>query len=68
MCSGSDSGSYVSSRGQSGFTLQAKRWSVERRLVGRYRRPKDYEANRRSSEAWVRRSMIHFMIWRLAAG
>lgn len=48
--------------------MQAKRWSVERRLVGRYRRPKDYEANRRSSEAWVRRSMIHFMIWRLAAG
>jgi putative transposase len=58
-------------QGQRGFVVLAKRWIVERTFawLGRYRRlSKDYEANPRSSEAWIRCAMIHLMARRLAAG
>jgi putative transposase len=58
-------------QGQQGFVVLAKRWIVEGTLawLGRYRRlNKDYEANPRSSEAWIRCAMIHLMVRRLAAG
>jgi putative transposase len=50
--------------GVKGFVLLPKRWIVERTFawLGRYRRlSKDYEANPRSSEAWIYLAMIHRM-------
>ena len=50
--------------GAKGFVLLPKRWIVERTFawLGRYRRlSKDYEANPRSSEAWIYVAMIHRM-------
>jgi putative transposase len=50
--------------GQTTFVVQRKRWIVERTFgwLGRYRRlSKDYEANPRSSEAWIYVAMIHRM-------
>jgi putative transposase len=50
--------------GAQGWVLLPKRWIVERTFawLGRYRRlSKDYEANPRSSEAWIYVAMIHRM-------
>ena len=50
--------------GQVGFEVQPRRWVVERTFgwFGRYRRlSTDYEANPRSSEAWISVAMIHRM-------
>jgi putative transposase len=50
--------------GVKGFVLLPKRWLVERTFgwFGRYRRlSKDYEANPKSSEAWIYLAMIHRM-------
>jgi putative transposase len=50
--------------GVKGFVLLPKRWIGERTFawLGRYRRlSKDYEANPRSSEAWIYVAMIHRM-------
>jgi putative transposase len=50
--------------GVSGFVVLPKRWVVERTFawLGKYRRlSKDYEANPRSSEAWIYLAMIHRM-------
>jgi len=50
--------------GVKGFVLLPKRWVAERTFgwFGRYRRlSKDYEANPRSSEAWIYIAMIHRM-------
>jgi putative transposase len=50
--------------GAKGWVLLPKRWIVERTFgwFGRYRRlSKDYEANPRSSEAWIYLAMIHRM-------
>ena len=50
--------------GVRGFVVLPKRWIVERTFawLGRYRRlSKDYEANPRSSEAWIYVAMIHRM-------
>jgi putative transposase len=50
--------------GVKGFVLLPKRWIVERTYawLGRYRRlSKDYEANTKSSEAWIYVAMIHRM-------
>jgi putative transposase len=50
--------------GVKGFVLLPKRWIVERTFgwFGRYRRlSKDYEANTKSSEAWIYLAMIHRM-------
>ncbi len=49
---------------QTTFVVQKKRWIVERTFgwFGRYRRlSKDYEANPKSSEAWIYVAMIHRM-------
>ena len=50
--------------GVKGFVVLPKRWIVERTFawLGRYRRlSKDYEANPKSSEAWIYLAMIHRM-------
>ena len=50
--------------GIKGFVVLPKRWIVERTFawLGRYRRlSKDYEANPRSSEAWIYIAAIHRM-------
>ena len=50
--------------GARGYIHLPKRWIVERTFgwFGRYRRlSKDYEANPRSSEAWIYLAMIHRM-------
>jgi len=50
--------------GAKGYVHLPKRWIVERTFgwLGRYRRlSKDYEANPRSSEAWIYITMIHRM-------
>lgn len=50
--------------GAVGFEVQPRRWIVERTFgwFGRYRRlAKDYEANPKSSEAWITIAMIHRM-------
>jgi putative transposase len=50
--------------GVRGFVVLPKRWIVERTFawLGRYRRlSKDYEADPRSSEAWIYLAMIHRM-------
>jgi putative transposase len=50
--------------GVKGFVVLPKRWIVERTFgwFGRYRRlSKDYEANTKSSEAWIYLAMIHRM-------
>jgi len=50
--------------GIKGYVHLPKRWIVERTFgwLGRYRRlSKDYEANPRSSEAWIYITMIHRM-------
>ena len=50
--------------GAKGWVLLPRRWIVERTFgwLGRYRRlSKDYEANPRSSEAWIYIAMIHRM-------
>ena len=50
--------------GAKGYIHLPKRWIVERTFgwFGRYRRlSKDYEANPRSSEAWIYIAMIHRM-------
>jgi putative transposase len=47
-----------------GFVLLPHRWVVERTFawLGKYRRlSKDYEANPKSSEAWIQIAMIHRM-------
>lgn len=51
--------------------MLTKRWIVERTFpwLGRYRRLSNvYDANPRSSEAWIRCAMIHLVVRRLAAG
>jgi putative transposase len=48
-----------------GFVLLPHRWVVERTFawLGKYRRlSKDYEANPKSSEAWIQIAMIHRMV------
>jgi putative transposase len=50
--------------GAKGYVHLPKRWIVERTFgwFGRYRRlSKDYEANPKSSEAWIYIAMIHRM-------
>jgi putative transposase len=50
--------------GVRGFVVLPKRWIVERTFawLGRYRRlSKDYEANPKSSEAWIYLAMIQRM-------
>lgn len=50
--------------GVKGFVVLPKRWIVERTFawLGRYRRlSKDYEANPKSSEAWIYLAMIRRM-------
>lgn len=54
---------------QKGFAVQHRRWIVERTFawLGKNRRlSKDYEANTRSSEAWIDVAMIGLMVRRLA--
>jgi len=71
VCSGSGSSSCISCQGQGGFVVLTKRWIVERTFpwLGRYRRLNNvYDANPRSSEAWIRCAMIHLVVRRLAAG
>jgi putative transposase len=51
-----------------GFVLLPHRWVVERTFawLGKYRRlSKDYEANPKSSEAWIQIAMIHRMARKL---
>jgi putative transposase len=53
-----------------GFHVLPKRWIVERTFgwLVRFRRmTRDYEETTKSSEAWIRLSMIHLMSRRLAA-
>jgi putative transposase len=50
--------------GVKGFVVLPRRWVVERTLawLGRYRRlSKDYEANPKSSAAWIYLAMAHRM-------
>jgi putative transposase len=52
-----------------GFVVLPRRWVVERTFgwLSKYRRlSKDYEENVKSSEAWIRLSMIHIMVRRAA--
>lgn len=52
-----------------GFKVLPKRWIVERTFgwLVRFRRmTRDYEEKPKSSEAWIRLSMIHIMTRRLA--
>ena len=52
-----------------GFKVLPKRWIVERTfgMLVRFRRmTRDYEETTKSSEAWIRLSMIHIMVRRLA--
>ena len=54
--------------GQPSFVRLPRRWVIERTFawLGRSRRlSKDYEANPRSSEAWIYLSMTHLMLKRL---
>ncbi len=55
---------------QVGFTVQPRRWVVERTFawLGTYRRlSKDYEELPDSSEAWIYAASIQLMLHRLAA-
>jgi len=56
-------------RTAAGFTVQAKRWIVERTIawIGRSRRmARDFEACAETTEAWMYLAMIRLMLRRLA--
>lgn len=58
----------IVARTGAGFTLQAKRWIVERTIawIGRNRRmARDFEEHAETAEAWMYLAMIRLMLRRL---